>query len=184
MIREKFPILKSHTEIALGKISLYSRSGDGEPVKILYTNNNDFESSYPGWTGDTAQYDKCKVSAGKFSEKMDSTILYSSAFHESIKEISKGKEIAIVITAEVFLVGNSSPLLVYDEKIGDRSIRYNSLDVRKFAGHSDRWEKVMFMLKTSKNSSDDHSIVVYFWNPGKSTFYIDNFKVEGYWSDR
>ena len=96
----------------------------------------------------------------------------------------QGNEIAIVITADVFLVGNSNPLLVYDVKKGDRSVRWNSLDVRKFVTNSGHWEKVFFMLKTGKNCSDDHSIVIYFWNPDKSTFYIDNFKVEGVLSEK
>jgi hypothetical protein len=183
MIRESFPILRSKSDVALGNITLYSRSGDGEPVKIIYTNKNDYESSYPGWTGDTTTYDTSITSTGNFSEKMDSTYLYSSTFHESISNISKGNEIAIVITADVFLMGNSSPLLVYDEKKGDRSIRWNSLNVRKFVSNSERWEKVFLMLKTSKNLSDDHSIAIYFWNLDKSTFFIDNFRIEGYLID-
>jgi len=184
MVRERFPVLKRSTDIALGKISLYSRTGDGTRLKIIFTNKNDYESASPGWTGDTARYDPTMASSGNFSEKMDSTALYSSTFHENIHPISKGKEIAIVITADVFLVGSSSPLLVYNEKKGDRSIKWTSLDVRKFVSHSERWEKVLFMLKTSKNCADDHSIVIYFWNPDKHTFYIDNFKVEGYFADR
>jgi hypothetical protein len=180
MIRESFPVLRSKTDIALSKIALHSRSGDGETMQIIYNNKNDYESGYPGWTGDTSKYDTSIISTGNFSEKMDSTVLYSSTFHESINSISKGKEIAIVITADVFLVGNSSPLLVYDEKKGDRSIRWKSLDVRKFVNKNNHWEKVFFMVKTSKNLPKDYSIVIYFWNPDKSTFFIDNFRIAGY----
>ena len=184
MIRERFPIVKSRTDKALGNIALYSRSGEGEPLKITYTRKNDYESDCKGWTGDTARYETSVTSTGIYSEKMDSTCLYSTTFHESINNISKGNEIAIVITADVYLVGNSSPLLVCDEKKGDRSIRWNSLDVKKFVSNSGRWEKVFFMVKPGKNRSVDHSIVIYFWNPDKSTFYIDNFKVEGVRSDK
>jgi hypothetical protein len=184
MIRGSFPILRHSTDISSGQIGLYSRSGDGERLKIIYTNNNDYESTYPDWTGDTARLGSSVKSTGNFSEKMDSTCLYSSTFHKGINNIPKGKEIAIVITADVFLVGNSSPLLVYDEKKGDRSVRWNSLDVRKFAGNSERWEKVFFMLKTGKNPSSDQSIVIYFWNHDKGRFFIDNFKVEGYLLDK
>ncbi len=179
MIREKYPYLISKKDVFRGNIALYSRSGDGQPFEITYSRNNDYESVYPGWSADTAAYDRSFSSSGNFSEKMDSTRLYSSTFKESIRNISEGKDIAIVITADVFLVGNSSPLLVYDVKKGERSVRWNSLDVRKFAGHDGRWEKVFFMIRTGKKYSNDHSIVVYFWNIDKSTFYIDNFKIEG-----
>jgi len=183
MIRGSFPILRSKTDKALSSIALYSRSGDGEQLKNIYTNINDYESSPKEWTGDTSKYDKSITSSGNYSEKLDSADLYSSTFRESIRNISKGDEIDIVITADVFLIGNSSPLLVYDEKKGDRSIRWKSLDVREFVTKSGRWEKVMFMLRTSKNTSNDCSIVIYFWNLDKGTFYIDNFKIEGYLPD-
>jgi hypothetical protein len=182
MIRESFPVLKSKNSMDGAQIALYSRSGDGEGIKIIYSNKNDYESACKGWSGEPSGYGTSAAFTGNFGEKMDSTRLYSSTFHENINKISKGKEIAIVISADVFLVGNSSPLLVYDEKKGERSIRWNSLDVRKFAGKSGSWEKVFFMLKIKKNISDKNSIVIYFWNPDKSTFYIDNFKVEGYLS--
>jgi hypothetical protein len=183
IIRESFPVMVEKIASAWGGLSLYSRSGNGKPAKVVYSSKNDYESTSPGWKGNSAGYDESVFSTGKYSERMDSSHIYSSTFRERINDITKRKDLYLIITADVFLTGNSHPLLVYEEKNGEQSKKWNSLDVRKFVNHSNQWEKVFFMVRTGKNHANNDYAGIFFWNIDKSIFYVDNFKVEGYLSN-
>jgi hypothetical protein len=177
MIREMYPYMDNKSVSALGTLSVYSKSGNGEPLKVVFRTRNDFRSPTPGWIENLAGYEDTVTGTGK-GEKMDSATLYSSTFRKQIGEITDHEELYIIVTADIFLVGNSNPLLVYDEKNGDHPGRWISLDVHKFVHQSNQWGKVFFAVRTNKNQSQQ-DISIYFWNADKGSFYIDNFKIEG-----
>jgi len=180
MIQESFPLRGKKIAMARSGLTMYSRSGNGKPLKAFYSSKNENESPSSGWHRNSAGYNKFLTLKGIFSERMDSANPYSSTLHERLNEITKKEDLFLIITANVFLVGNSNPLLVYEEKNGDQSKKWNSLDVRKFVSHSNQWEKVFFMVRTGKHHSDNDNASIFFWNPDKSIFYISHFKVEGY----
>jgi hypothetical protein len=180
MIRERFPYLQKKLASLSGKMTMYSRLGSGEPLKAVFSSTNDFESPSPGWSENSAGYDNSFALSGKYSERMDSSILYSSTFRKTIHDITKMKDVYLIITADVFLVGNSNPLLVYTEYNGDQTRIWLSLDVHKFVKYSNQWEKVFFMVRAGRHHSKNDTAGLYFWNPDKSTFYIDNVRIAGY----
>jgi hypothetical protein len=179
MIREKYPRRGKPVVTALGKMALYSRSDSDKPVNVVFNSINDYESPYFCWSDNSTKFDSSFALTGKYCERMDSAKQYSSTFREKINNITRKKNLYLVITADVYLSVNSNPLLVFEEKNGDRSIRWMSLDVKQFAKYANQWGKVYYMVKLNKGGSSRDAISVYFWNIDRGTFYIDNFKIEG-----
>ncbi|HJZ39995.1 MAG TPA: hypothetical protein VJ203_06495 [Bacteroidales bacterium] len=180
IIRERFPFQVKKVVLSSGSMAMFSRSGIGETLKVNFSSINEFETPSKGWSADPARYDSTFAFSGNYCEKMDSGKIYSSTFREGINVITGNKDLYLAISADVFLTGNGCPFLIYAVNDGEHTKNRMSFDVRKFVRYSNRWGKVYFMVRTGKRYSINDTVSIYFWNKDKSSFYIDNFRIEGY----
>ncbi len=143
----------------------------------------DFDKQSPNWYG-SAVYDAgAKAHSGKMTGALDASIEYSNTLVlYGSKEIFKCKKPAVRIIGYLmdknrFASDKLQCIISYDKKEGG-TYYYRSRNVDNFVSRENGWKRfeIALRVETVKNESD--VIKVYFWNPEKESFLLDDLMVE------
>jgi hypothetical protein len=162
------------------KLLLIQRSFDGsENFKNEAEYNSrmvkklDFESS--------EKKDSTRSYSGKYSFKMDSANIFSSAIEAPYYELTNKGHAWIRLTAYVYPMKDASvdpfSLVVHFVHNG-YPYKYYTYDSPKMKLELNKWNKITFDYLTPEVRRDKDYLKVYFWNRGKAVFYVDDLQVD------
>ncbi len=184
LIKEQFSCLDYETKTRFGGLMVFSHTDTCNERVPLFSSCNDYTSANPYWPDfepEDTVYPECSDKMG--CEKIDSLQLFSSAFKQPFEVLSGGKDINIVISADVLLKEGAAPLLAFEvrNKKG-RAYQWEYLDIRSFTGGEAGWQKAVHVVTETSNISPDDIIVIYFFNKNRDTFFVDNFMIKTFYT--
>ncbi len=118
--------------------------------------------------------------SGKFSFRLDSTILYSPNIEKAYSRLTEKDHAWINIIAYVYptdsIALNPFSLVVHFLH-NNYPYNYRALDFEKQQLKINEWNKITFNYLTPEVRKTSDKLKLFFWNRGKSKVYIDDVKV-------
>jgi hypothetical protein len=154
-------------------------SAEKKTSKCLYENS--FEM--PGSGSGSLKLPEKFVHTGFSSFKMDETTEFSPVYCTNVSSLplQKGKKFGILASIYVNLPGppgNLNTLFVISFEHNNQSYSYTAVNPNELKLKPGKWNFVSLQTPVPKIKSPDDQLKVYFWNPGKQIFYIDDMKVD------
>jgi hypothetical protein len=117
--------------------------------------------------------------SGKYSIKTDSTKTYLLAHSFKVSDIPLSKPAKIISSCKVLTndASKQSILLVVTLEHKNRFYVYSAAEIDDAAFQQNDWNILQQITELPEPQSAEDILKVYFWNRGKSEFYIDDFYV-------
>jgi len=184
IIMTKFPfILKQKNYSGLAEITLFGRKDEPNSIKLLnamYSANNSFENGNL-WGTDKKLLSNENSFSGEYSIKMDSTGIYGPTFSTSLADIDCKNVNKIKVSLNVFATDDfSKAILVLSLESKDNDLVQWSGSKFEYYLVKGKWGTVFLTTYIPQLFTPEDRVKIYVWNPGKETFYIDDFKIEFY----
>jgi 4-amino-4-deoxy-L-arabinose transferase-like glycosyltransferase len=180
-VNEKFPFLVKHHTYSGGDFYLFSKI---KPAKIIteyfYEVNNGFEPSLPewGWVDETKCSDSLPVD-GKRSYLNDSGAEFSPTFSKSLRSMIHAESDVIDVSADMKLpMVFPGAWLVITVTSDGKILKWISVAVNDFIKPGQQG-RIYQSLRLSDVEFRHHRLMfnTYIWNPTKSNYVLDNFRV-------
>ena len=184
IIMTKFPfIIKQKNYSDLSEVTLFGKTDEPnsiEPLKPIYSVNNSFETGNL-WGINEKLLNNEYSFPGECSIKIDSTIIYGPTFSTTLANIDCKKAKKIKVSLDVFAPNDfSKVILVLSLENKENEIIQWSGSKFEYYLEKDNWSKVFLTVYIPESFTFEDMIKTYVWNPGKESFYVDDFKIEFY----
>ena len=139
---------------------------------------NDFES-IKGWTA--VNLSSTFSHSGTFSNKLDSTHMYSLAFTQSFNEISTEKVGRVKVSMWAFMTDSAKGSMVVEVRNpAGKVIMWESGNLYQPYVKNNKWQMISsdFLFRNDSITKPENTVFVYAWNNSKKEFYIDDIRVE------
>ena len=184
LIMAKFPfIIKQKNYSGLSEITLFGKTDEPNSIeltKAVYSVNNSFETGNL-WGINEKLLNNEYSFPGEHSIKIDSTIIYGPTFSTTLADIDCKKAKKIKVSLDVFALNDfSKVILVLSLENKENEIIQWTGSKFEYYLEKDKWSKVFLTVYIPESFTFEDMIKTYVWNPGKESFYVDDFKIEFY----
>lgn len=172
-IRQKWPVLLKDKKISLGNLQIFSAGQQPEGFFTL----NDFESNYPGWSGEIDRVEKSVSASGIHSNKVDS--LHPGSFVYQWKVTEAKAKIPFEIFAKARVKGkfNGSSLIIQQRR-EQKIICSFSAGSGTYQINDKMWTNIFKYGAFPTGAMAGDEMQVFFWGSKSADFNIDDFFVD------
>lgn len=184
IIMTKFPfIIKQKNYSGLSEITIFGKIDEPnsvEFIKPVYSENNTFGNGNL-WGNNEKFLNNEHSFSGEYSMKIDTTIIYGPTFSTTLSEIDCKKANKIKVSFAVLtLTDFSKAILVLSLESKDNKIIQWTGSQFEYYLEKNKWGKVFLTAYIPGSFTSEDKIKIYVWNPGKESFFIDDFIIEFY----
>jgi len=170
------------------KLLLVSRSYDGiekmpdisefDHTNLAKFNYDDFnDPDFKDYIDSAIQY------SGKYSLRIDSNKIYSSAYKKAFRVLTDKEYAWIKVTAYIyptveFKLSPASLVITFLHK--EWNYKYFTIDFEKQNLKIKEWNKITAVYMTPEVRNPNDELSVYFWLRGSKTFYVDDLSIDLY----
>ena len=176
IIKEKFPILIEKKIYFNATTYLFSKNGnDVTKDSILLEYQNNFDSNFV-----TTSSDSNYCYSQPYSEVIDHRKEYSSDFKIDLDKISCPDSLYSYVTFTAQVYFEKLPLtaaMVMSFEDSTHAMVYKSVLITDFCSTARKWYKMILCGEIPQRIKPKDHLIVYFYNPAKEKFYIDNFHI-------
>lgn len=171
LILEKFPQIVERDTFFNSEITLFGKDTAPWPERVI--SFTDMETNH--WNYETHYQNADVAHSGTYSQKMDAKIEFGISYIRNISEA--GIQNDEVLKAEGWFYPTDSirsASLVIAFLRGQEMVSYTEMPLNYFYRTDSTWTRTVV---TSEIPAGDCELRVYFWNPGKQVYYIDDLKI-------
>ena len=162
--------------LVIATVMLFACGKTDENKSGLFSASNNFDLS-SSWINTQTIVNELSHS-GKFSSKMDSTQEYGIGIRAKFNELTDKLPKKVNVHCWIY---SKSPVLeatlVCDPTINEQSISWQGLDLKTKITKANEWIEFNHSFDLPKNITPDSKFLVYFWNPKKVIFYVDDLDI-------
>ena len=129
----------------------------------------------------TPEHDSAVAYSGRFSFRLDSTVIYSPAVEVPYSRLTKKDHAWIRVTANVYPITDPTTdpfsLIVHFTHNG-YAYKYRGLNSEEIKPSPNQWTHLTFDYLTPEVRRTSDNLKVYFWLRGKAPVYVDDLRVE------
>jgi hypothetical protein len=173
-----------------GLVSFYQRKNNPNQTfngffgitkdNTLYNFASDFQSdsSQRGWS--TFILSREKHFSPPSSVLVDVKDEFSPTFEMKSNEINLVGHAKILLTGKILRETNKKQEIVASLKNKDENYYYMNFAIQDYTIDSPLWQNFMFQFVVPELKSGDDKLSIYFWNPDKGKFYLDDMALTIY----
>jgi hypothetical protein len=105
---------------------------------------------------------------------------FSPTFEMKSNEINLVGHAKILLTGKILRETNKKQEIVASLKNKDENYYYMNFAIQDYTIDSPLWQNFMFQFVVPELKSGDDKLSIYFWNPDKGKFYLDDMALTIY----
>ena len=163
MIKRKFPCVLYDEKHFNSEVTLFGKNDSCRRDTIFYAaigfdrRSTERERIYFIW--DSTKKDTLRSHSGKYSLSSESKDKFCITLRTSVKNIFRDNSGCVNVSAQVYTKG-----------------KFNS----QFVMEVGKWQEIFATFELPASAYPDDEVRIYLWNPGKNTFYLDDFTVSSF----
>ena len=177
LIKLKYPVIVEKHRFFNSEAKLYGR-GANNRKKIVHTSFLDY-SFNSKWNVATDFLEDSIFSSKAPSYKMLSEHEYVLNFKDTIKNLFQGKNNFLTIKAQIKAGSTQNFLLVCSVDRDGENISWRGTNVSPFLKENE-WAQFLTVFQKTEEIQANDIVSIYFWNPEKSSAYIDEFEITNF----
>ena len=159
------------------QITLFGKLDSCKRDSVFYL-RTDFEKYRPVFLYDTSKFDTSHFHSGKRSLYIDPKSEFCIMVKSSAKNIFIENN-CLNISTWIFPTDTFNAEMVMD--VGDKTNHeWRSILLKPFVKSIGKWQEVFATFKLSASAFPDDEVKIYLWNPGKNSFYLDDFTISAF----
>ncbi len=147
-------------------------------AELIVSKKYDFENMNNELENWKSKIDSTRVFSGKYSLKMLDEDVYSPGFISEFHDVADTKFCLISLSADVFLLEESKPFLVFSVSRNGETIIWETNSQQSPDYISNQWNKLKLDIIIHSNILADDKISAYLWNKDEKPLILDNLKME------
>jgi len=121
---------------------------------------------------------KGNAHSGLYAAKIDTSFEYGIGIAAKIDDLSTTLPQKVYVHCWVYSsVSNLNAFLVCDETQNGQTLGWENFDLKTITKNANEWIELTASYNLPKNITPDSKLSVYFWNPKKQVFFVDDFEV-------
>jgi len=116
--------------------------------------------------------------SGLFASKIDTVVQYGIGIAAKFNDLTS--TLPKKVTIHCWIYSNEPNLdagLVCDPNINGKSLNWQSFNLKTTILKAKEWTEFITSFDLPKNSTPDTELKIFFWNPNKKTYFVDDFEV-------
>lgn len=143
----------------------------------LFTTANNFDAHF-FWIN-TNTITRVKSNSGFYSAKIDTAVEFGIGISARIEELTgsvvPGK---VEVRCRIFSpVSKPDASIVVDPVANNQTLGWQSHNINEDIIKPNEWTEVTANFKLPENITPDTELKIYFWNPNKMLFYVDDIEI-------
>jgi hypothetical protein len=157
-------------------IILFACGKSDEKKLNLFSASNTFEEN--NFWINTNTIAKGLSHSGLFSSKIDSTLEYGIGIGSKFNNLTERLPKKVKVHCWIYSKSpNLDATLVCDPTINDQSINWQGLELKTKIIKANIWVEFTTTFDLPKNITPDSRLLVYFWNPKRVSYYVDDLDI-------
>ena len=186
MIKRKFPCIIYDEKHFNSQITLFGKNDSCKRDTIFYSHSG-FEKHTRNFSFDSTKIDTARFHSGKHSLNIQSQNEFCVTLKTTVKNIFVDNN-CVNISAWIFAtdtfnaqmvmdIGNPKEKHEWQAKLLNHFVKSPS---PKGEGQGVRWQEVFATFEMPSSVYPDDEVKIYLWNPGKNSFYLDDFTISSF----
>ncbi len=180
ILRQYYPYIAEYDSFFNSGVIVYAKEKvSNSSVKdfrnVLHEESHGFESMQ--WKNDSARMSTSDAHTGSKSSSMDSLTEYGATY-EAFDLVSKGNtvEISTWVKAKELPIKDAASIVLVIELDGVNKV-WRSVNLADYVKIANQWQQVFLAYTINEEVGTKNRLLVYPWNPGKTNFLLDDFKI-------
>lgn len=191
MIKRKLPRIIYDEKHFNSQLTLYGKNDSCKRDTIFYLRVG-FENHLLDFYYDSAKTDTSHSHSGKHSLNIESKNEFCITLKTSVKKLFPDNKGCVNISAWVFAKDTFNAQLVMDVGQPNEKREWHAKLLNQFVkspspkgeGQGVRWQEIFATFELPSSAYPDDEVKIYLWNPGKNSFYLDDFTVSSFADSR
>ena len=185
LIKRKFPCIVYDEKHFNSQITLFGKNDTCKRDTLFYSHIS-FEKDHRNFRIPThMEFDSTKIDSthshsGKYSLTSESKNKFCITLRTSVKRIFIDNAGCVNVSAWIYSNDKFNAQLVLE--IGDPNSKrdWHAKLLPKFIKQTGKWQEVFATFELPSSAYPDDELKIYLWNPGKNSFYLDDFTVSSF----
>ncbi|MBI3502254.1 MAG: glycosyltransferase family 39 protein [Bacteroidetes bacterium] len=178
LIKRKFPCIVYYEKHFNSQVTLFGKNDSCRRDTIFYSQSGFEKEKRKSFEFDSTKIDSLHFHSGKHSLNIESKNEFCITLKTSVSTIFSENNI-VNISAWIFPKDSFNAQIVID--IGDgKSREWRAILLKPFVKTSGKWQEVFASFEVPASAFPDDEVKIYLWNPGKNSFYVDDFTVTSF----
>ncbi|MBI4929470.1 MAG: glycosyltransferase family 39 protein [Bacteroidetes bacterium] len=179
MIKRKFPCIVYDEKHFNSQITLFGKN-DSCKRDTIYFSREGFEKPAFTFSYNETKTDTSHFHSGKYSLFIESANEYCITIRSTAKNIFHDNKGCVNISAWVFPTDTFNAQIVME--VGDPKGNHDwqARSLSQFIKTTNKWQEVFATFKLPSNTYPEDEVVIYLWNQGKNSFYLDDFVISSF----
>ncbi len=186
MIKRKFPCIVYDEQHFNSQVTVYAKQDSCKRDTIFYSYLGFAPIGASGGEAfDTIKIDSSFSYSGKLSLRIDSSDEFCITLKTTVKALFRDHEGCVNVSAWVLARDTFNVQAVMD--IGQPNSKNRDWQAKllhQFVTQKGRWQEVFATFQIPASAYPDDEVSIYLWNPGKNSFYLDDFTVSSFADSR
>ena len=178
MIKEKYPCIIYDEKHFNSQLTMFGKSDSCKRDTVFYSQVG-FEKSSPLFLFDASKTDTSHFHSEKHSLLIESVNEYCITLKTSVATIFRENNVA-AISAWIFSADSFNAQVVME--VGDPKGKHEwqTRLLKSFVSKKGVWQRAFAAFELPASSYPEDEVIIYLWNPGKNSFYLDDFTVSSF----
>ncbi len=175
LIKRKFPCIVYDEKHFNSQITLFGKNDSCKRNAIFYSQIGFEKANGKRFEFDSTKIDTAHFHSGKHSLNIESKNEFCITLKTSVKNIFTENNV-VNISAWIFSTDTFNAQMVMD--VGDnKSSEWRAILLKPFVTTTGEWQEVFATFELPASAFPDDEVKIYLWNPGKNSFYLDDFTI-------
>ena len=168
--------MKKNVFILLSAIFLFSCGNKDENKNALWSVENNLDAT--NYWMNTNTLTKENPHSGLFSCKLDSGAEYGIGLTANFQDLTKSLPKKVNIHCWIFSTReNLDAGIVCDPNINNQVLNWQSFNLQSSVTKANEWVEIKATMDLPQNITPETQFRLYFWNPNKLTYFVDDLEI-------
>lgn len=176
IIRQKYSIKNISQTSQTSALLFFEKTSAKLKKHFYFYLEHSLESNIPQWEVAMQERDSNVYYSASHSLKIKSYMEYAMTYRSKLAELFSGKNAFLTCQLAVKMQEKSDCRLVISIQRGEKMIHWKSYHLQDYYQEG-KWFLPIYVYELPLDTKSDDLLLVYLWNPNKSTLWVDNFQL-------
>lgn len=174
--KDKYPESIAHFRYFNSDL-LFLKKSNAEREKTFEAQLNVANST--NWSYAESQLDTSFYFSEPYSFHIKQEEPYALTYQNQLNNLIDSNHRALCISAQIYLAEGKNSKLVFSVENDSGAVYWRGIDIAPYRSKDD-WFEFKYVFDWDYSFELNHPVKIYFWNPEKANFWVDNFKISNF----
>lgn len=189
LIKRKYPCIMLDDQHFNARLTLFAKNDTCRRDTLFYSQTG-FESDVPSMAYDRQQTDTTQAFEGSHSLKVGPGNEYCLTLKTTVRRLFGNRSyeplepVCVNIIAQIYSKDSFNLQAVMDIGQPEGKRDWQARPLKQFSTEKNKWQTVIATLEIPRTAYPDDEVVIFLWNNGKNSFWMDQVEISSFSDSR